>query len=455
MSVQPPEPKSQQAVEPTQQANAYGQTTPANNDISAAQRPHVKRNYLSYAIEGGLFVGGIAFVSADSVLPALFSLLEGPKWMIAFLPTMMMIGFSLAPLFTAHIVERLERVKGLCLVFGVLQRIPYLAAGLILWFWGKEHPYLCATAAALAPFFSGLFGGISLSGFFTLVARILPIKRRASASALRNIIGSTLGIIAGAVVNIVLTHYPGTDGYAILHFLAFLCLTGSWLMFANLKEVDAEEARTAPRRTLRDHLKSLPELCRGDKHLKHLIITRFLAGQSFMLIPYMALYAKSTTAQDDSFIGILITWQMIGGLLGNLLAAWLGDTQGGKSIVMVARITFLASCALIITGESMLAFKLAFFMLGIHWFMNMVGLQTFTMELAPKSRVATYTAIVGMANMVALLVAGGLASLLMSDLVGPVKTPVLALIAAVCDIASIYFLLIIPEPRKTGLHSPG
>jgi hypothetical protein len=63
---------------------------------------HLPRNYTAHAVEGGMYMGGLAFAHPQTVLPRMVEQLGGPDWLIALAPVLLMIGFSSPSLFVTH-----------------------------------------------------------------------------------------------------------------------------------------------------------------------------------------------------------------------------------------------------------------------------------------------------------------------------------------------------------------
>ena len=57
------------------------------------------RNFLAHTIEGGLYMGGLQFVTPVVVLTYLVDKMNGPALLTAVVPTLMYIGFMAPPLF--------------------------------------------------------------------------------------------------------------------------------------------------------------------------------------------------------------------------------------------------------------------------------------------------------------------------------------------------------------------
>jgi MFS family permease len=120
------------------------------------------------------------------------------------------------------------------MTFGLLQRLPYLVAGLVLWFMQDAEAWLLPVVV-LTPFISGLIGGIGVVAWMEMVTRMVPERVRAAGWAARYIMQACIGMAAGAVIQQVLTHAPGQRGYAVLHLIAFAFLLLSWISQAFMR----------------------------------------------------------------------------------------------------------------------------------------------------------------------------------------------------------------------------
>ena len=211
-------------------ASTPNNAEPATLDHDQHVRKHLVHNYVAHGVEGGIYIGGLMFLSGAVVLPKMVQSLGGPDWLIAATPLILMAGYQLPSLLTAHLIERLERVRPLLLVLGVFQRLPYLVAAAVLWLWADNWSQLALTAVMLCPFLSGFIGGLGNTAWQELVANTIPPHRRSSLWATRNIISSLIGLAAGGIVLAVLNAYPGTGGYAILHLITFALLVVSYIL---------------------------------------------------------------------------------------------------------------------------------------------------------------------------------------------------------------------------------
>lgn len=370
----------------------------------AGHQPFSRRNYLAHSLEGGIYVGGVAFLAVETVLPAMMYELGAPQALIGVMPVLMMLGFSLPSLFTAHLFEHRPQMKPFLLVSGVFQRLPYLAGFLLLFFAAESHPVATMIGVALVPFVSGLLGGVGAPAWMELTSKLLPPRRRSSALALRMAIGALLGVAAGAVIELVLAAQPGPRGYAWLHLCTFGCLVGSYLVFSLQRELDDPRRAAAGRRSLAGNLATIPSLLRAAPHLRRFLIAIFCALAIWAVVPFLVLYVQQRLGVAPEFVGRLVSAQMVGALIGNACAAWLGDRRGGRAVLTTALLVHLVVFASAGFAGSELAFLLVFAGWGFGFGLHQVGGFALAMDVMPIDRRPTGMALLAATNAVGLVV---------------------------------------------------
>ncbi len=339
-------------------------------------------------------MGGMCFLSAETILPGIVKELGGANWLISLMPVMMGLGWFLPPLFTAHIVERLHKVKRYALIIGIFQRAPYLLAGLILLFCKDISSTAALCTVALAPFISGLFGGVGATSFWELTSRIIPKDKMASGNSLRLIITVLLGIAAGFAVKDILTAYPGNTGYGMLHLIAFLFISGSWCAIAMFDEIHIPEKKAGKNIDLIGNLSSVPELIRNDPRLRDLMIAVFFGYGYYVAIPFLAIHAMNVLGKGLSFTGVLLTAQMLGGITGNIAAGFIGDFYGCRRMLIISRIMSILSFAVLPFLHTEIQFLGLFFFFGAAFFMDRVANLTYPIQISPDDKCPTYVSLV-------------------------------------------------------------
>ncbi len=412
-------------------------------------RENMRRNYALHSIEGGLYMGAMAFLAAETVMPAMVHSLGGPAWLVALMPVMIMLGFAWPPLISAHWVERQPRLKPFVITFGVFFRIPYLLAGVFLLLSDEAVGPGVIAIVALTPLISGTINGLGFGAWIEIVSRTVPPRCRASLSAVRNIIGASIGLAAGAIIHWLLELFPGVRGYGILHLITFGLMTLSLVTFMLVRETPWLDRSKEEHRTLASNLRSIPSLFRGDPQLRNFLFTRFFFASYFILIPFLPVHALQVTGANESFLGSVLIASVLGQLTGNVVGGFLGDKCGGKIVIRVAQVAFLALALGAAITTSTTGFLLIFFLSGMVFAMDIVGRTTLSIEICPENRRATYLSLINAVSLPSFLLAAGISFLIRENSSGMLVFAIVSSAAMLCSVLS---LSRIREPRTAPMR---
>ncbi|OGO20415.1 MAG: hypothetical protein A2Z14_16440 [Chloroflexi bacterium RBG_16_48_8] len=394
-------------------------------------------------------MGGLAFIAADTVMPVMVKSLGGPSWLISLMPTMLIFGIGWPSLFTAHYAERLPRVKPFILATGFLQRMPYLVAALSLFFLIEKYPLIVLFFVALAPFVSGMITGLNFAAWMKLISRIIPENRRSSSWAMRNVITSGIGICAGGIILSVLKRSPGPAGYGILHLISFGFCMLSYVLQAMLHEMPSPDQSHAARYNLGENLRSLPALIKFDQRFRNFLCMRMLTLGIYIMTPFLAIHALSILEKGEDFLGHFVIAQMLGGIVGNIMAGFLGDRYGGKLPLVIARIILLAVSLMAVVNTTEWGFMTIFFLFGLGFNSDHVGMSTMSIEISPTDRIVTYISLLYATTAPSMLAVAAV-SAVVRELTGQLAPA--ALLSATALALSLFFLRRIKEPRKQKAH---
>jgi MFS family permease len=405
--------------------------------------PHLRRNFWMHCLEGGFYMAGLAFLSPETVMPGFVKELGGPANLIAMMPVLLPAMFNTPGLFVAPLVERLQHHKPFVMVFGLLQRLPYLIAALVMMF-APEATGAILPIVVLTPVLSGLIGGIGVNAWMEMVTRMIPEGLRASGWAIRYLMQGLVGLSAGPVIHWMLTHHPGAAGYARLHFICFGFLILSFLAQMFMVESPSHQPSITPRQPYPDYLRSLPGLLRIRPMLIRLIFARFTGMGFLMLVSFLSIHALEVTHRPQADVGHLVLANMIGSLFGNVFAGWWGNRRGGKALMLFSRSICLLLCLLLPWIESFPGFLGIFFLWGFGLFVDRVGDLTLSAELCPVERRPTYQAMLSFCQMLSFISAVVLSGWLYST---TQNFHALIALCAVFATLSIFILRTIPEVR--------
>lgn len=417
----------------------------------AATPAHFRRNFTSLAADGALYMGGMALVMPQTILPRVIESLDGPRWMIAMLPTVMTLGVLGPSLFVGHRIARMEHVRPLVVSMGLPQRIPYAITGFLLLLVANMVPGSALAALVLiTPLVSGLAAGISLTAFQEFVARTVPSRHQPSLWAARNLGSALLGMACGQAVAVVLERWPGSTGFGVLHLGAFALMMVSFFVFLTTRETGLVAEHTRGELRWRDFIRSLPVFVRTDPQLRHYLISRFFAVGMQITLPFLSIHVLSSLGKPDSYLGFLVSVNMAGSIVGNLLGAWLGGKVGSRALVMASNVGYVMLCVWAPLAHSGVEFTAIYFLLGLSLAVDAIGVPALGFAVSPTANRVAY-----LTSMAAVTLVSILALSLLN--IGLERVPraftYQSLASGLCVAVSLYSLWRIREPRTVSTPS--
>ena len=188
----------------------------------------------------------ISLVSRETILPLLVSQLTDSTISVGLIPAIFSLSFLLPQLFVANHAERMRRKLPFVLLgSGLLQRLPYPLIGLALLVFAVDAPEI-----ALALFFVGISiaafgGGIVTPAWFTMIGKVVPLRRRGIFFGLADGGGLLLGVVGAFFVGRVLdiVDYPGS--FALLFLVAGVIHVISWFSLSLTREPASDDIKEA------------------------------------------------------------------------------------------------------------------------------------------------------------------------------------------------------------------
>lgn len=357
-------------------------------------------------------MSGMAFLSMESVMPAMIHELGGPSWAISLVPILFILGFCWPQVLGAVVVERLRRMKPLIVGMGFVQRLPYLFTGVYFVTVGEAHPEAVVALAVLTPFVMSTLGGLQGSAYFELVTRIVPVRRTASMWAIRNVMMGVAGILAGVIIQTLLDRYPGVMGYGILHLITFAMMLVSISLITTIRETNLPEEGKPEPASLRSGLRAFNEEWRRNPSLVRFVWTRMLFMLVFVAIPFASVEAVERTGRGPAIVGMLVLAQMAGFIVGNIFAGLLGDRHGVRLPMLLGRALLLVGLGLLPFSDQVWQFMVVYGCIGIGISSAQVGDLTMVIDFAPQERRKFFFAVMSLWVVPGLLSASFISALL-------------------------------------------
>lgn len=378
-------------------------------------RKQTYRNYVLLIIEGIFFTVGMVFFDTNTILPLLMEKLTGSAIMVGFIGTAPALGMGLTSLLAGNWVRPYRYKKRFIVTISSLGRLPLWILGLSLLFITTKNVYFWGTLIIGIQLMFWLADGAVYSAWSDLIGKSINSDSRGRFLGSMQIIGGIIAIMAGGIVNRILNleylSFPGNYGL-ILSIGAFL-FTISVLSFAGVIE---KPSSTGKRENIINLLKLIPHYFKTVKPFSLAMTVLFFSNIALISFPFYITYARTNFGLKSSDVGILISSQIIGKMLGGLFLGFIGDKAGHEKAVLCFAVSSLIPplMAMVlgttVAGNSVLIISIIiFFFLGMFkrgW----IGFINYIIDLVPDHQRTLYTGLMNLIRIPAAIlpVLGGL-----------------------------------------------
>ncbi|MEA2022218.1 MAG: MFS transporter [Candidatus Caldatribacteriota bacterium] len=360
-----------------------------------------KWNFAMGLIHGILYLGGEAFYNPDTVLPIFLDHFSKSKMLIGLSSTLIgRLGgiMSVFPqLLVANRIENKTHKKPL-LKFAITVRA--LSWGLLAfttYIFNNTYPNLTILFLFITLILHTFMGGVAAIPFYDIWGKSLPSNLRGRFFGYRQLWGGILAIGSGLIVKNILGNNAMKFPYnfALLFFLAFIFFSISYIALGSVKE--PTEKVYKKQLPFKDFLKKAFLIIKKNSDYKKFIMVEILAGAGGLALPFYILYLKDILGIKLGTVGILLSAQMLGSVLSNVLWAHLSDFVGNKKVIQISTFAGLMVpiVALMTQFKNELIYILLFATIGFFIAGRTIGKTNYLLDIAPSKDRPIYISLTG------------------------------------------------------------
>jgi MFS family permease len=319
------------------------------------------RNFMVNLAHGMFGMTGFRLMYAPTFLPAYVFALSGSKVAVGVVLGAQFIGMALTPIWSATYIEHREHVLKVVSTVGWLMRLQIFALAVSAFLLSGQWALIAACVfLVLFGFFSGMQG----VAFNFLMSKVIPINQRGKLIGWRNFLG---GLIASGVAYLGGKYLVGMNafgnGYASTFMLAFILTSIGISALTFLREPPSLSVRERSSGLLA-RLADIPAMLRNDPNYRRLFLARSLGALGSAAVPFYILHVGKTISLSGEALGYFSLAFLLPQTISNLAWGKIADTRGYRLVFLLSVGLWCASTVLLIFGDSLPLFLLAFCGLG-------------------------------------------------------------------------------------------
>lgn len=417
--------------------------TAETEDAEAYARAHLRHNVVALGADFALFLVGLSFASASTILPAFAVHLGAPNVVIGAIPAVMTTGWFLPSLFAAGHTETLARRLPFVLRYTVWERAPFVVLALVAFTVAGGAPTLALAALLGSLVVVTGVGGVLLPAWMDIIGRTIPTELRGRFFAISSTAAGVAGLSGSFATAAILGAVAAPASYGICFLIASAFMGLSYVALAVVRE-PAVPVTAAPT-SLGAYLGRMPAVLRRDPSFAWFVVARALGIAGAMASGFFVVYALAVHAAPARWVGLATSVLFLGNLAGTLAFGWLADRAGHRLVVLLGAAALVVANVVALAAPTLETFTVVFALAGVYQAAAGVSNLNVLLEFAPAAdEQPTY---VGLGNTLVAPVAFGapLVAGLMADAWGFERVFVAA---AVFGLAALAVLVVrVREPR--------
>ena len=245
-----------------------------------------------------------SIISRETITPLLISNLTESKIAIGLVPAIYSIAYYLPQLFAANHAERLKRkLPFVMVVGGLLERVPYLFAGLAILLFAESAPIAALLCIYLVIGLGALGNGVATPAWFSMIGKVLPVNRRGIFFGLSEGLGTLMGIIGAFFVGRVLDEMGYPLSFATLFLVAAVFMGISWIGLALNREPESPIVKEHI--PFSHYFRRLPAILRENHNFRRFLLSYSISRLSTMGVGFFIVYGNENFELSGADVGLL------------------------------------------------------------------------------------------------------------------------------------------------------
>jgi len=349
-------------------------------------------NHIRNVLHGFFLSVGTTIAEPSTILPLIVNYFGGSSLLVGFFASLLRGGAILVQLFAAFKAQSYPLMLPFIRRVFFIRFLAWFFIGIAIIFLGDAHPNLTLFSIGLGLFVFSFSAGFGAIYFKDIIAKIFSHKFRGKTMAYRQFFSAMGGLISGTLAAIVLEKFQAPQSYGYLFIISSFIMALGYIAFGTIDEPIKKEIpkrENSFKKFLHNSLITLQQ----DKQLQVQLSTFLLAYGYLVSLPFIILDAQTKIALDGVAIGSLITTQMVGAMLSNLI--W-GKLSGSGRNRLTANISIglqIVAIILAFNASSLYEYMVLFFIVGGAVDGNRIASGNLILKLAPADKRPVYVAL--------------------------------------------------------------
>ena len=349
-------------------------------------------NHVRNILHGFFLSIGTTIAEPSTILPLIVNYFGGSSILIGFFAALLRGGAIIVQLFAAFQAQSYQLMLPYIRRVFIIRFLAWFFIGVSIVLFGEDSPNLTLFCIGFGLFIFSFSAGFGAIYFKDIIAKIFSHKFRGKTMAYRQFFSAFGGLISGALAALILEFFPAPQSYGYLFIISSFIMGLGYIAFGTIDEPIKEKVLKKENSFFKFLDNSL-YILKSDIDLQIQLKTFFLAYSYLISLPFIILDAQMKINLDGIAIGTLITTQLIGAMLSNLLWGRLSGKGLNKLTANISITLYIIAIIIAFNASSLEEYMFIFFIIGGAIDGNRIASGNLILALAPAEKRPVYVAL--------------------------------------------------------------
>ena len=351
-----------------------------------------KSNHYKNIAHGFFLAIATTIAEANTILPLIITFFGGKSFLVGLYSALLKGGAVLVQMYAAFHAQSYKLVIPHLKKVFFIRFLSWFLIGISIIVFGKNYPTLTLFLIGIFLFIFSFSAGFGAIYFKELTAKIFTHSFRGKTMSARQFFAGIAALGSGAIAGYIIKNIEAPLNFGILFVVSAFMIAIGFIAFTTIDEPIKENVLVKEDK-FSHFLQNAKQILLSDKILQNQIIT-FLFSYSYLLsLPFIILDAKTKIEIGGSEIGMLITAQMVGATISNILWAKMSGKKLYKLIAQITIILFICGILLALFAANLYIYMLIFFIFGIGIDGSRIASSNLLLMIAPEDKRPIYSAL--------------------------------------------------------------
>ena len=316
------------------------------------------------AVVHGLFLSITTTIAEPAIiLPLILHFFGAGSLLVGFLSSLLKGGAIIVQLFAAFSAQSFSRVMPYLRMVFVIRFLSWFGIGLGIYFFGPQNPEYALWSIGIGLFVFSFAAGFGAIYFNEILGKVFSHRYRGKVFAQRQFAAGIGALISGFSAGAILEYFSPPYSYAYLFILSAFVMLAGVIPYALIDEPVKTNIQPKEEKFVHFIRKSF-SLLGSDAQLRRQIRTYLFAYAHLLSLPFIILDAEHKLSLSGTQIGYLLTAQIVGGMLSNLVWGKMASKGAIRRIIYTAFTGFMLANAGAVFAQELWQYGIIFFLLG-------------------------------------------------------------------------------------------